>query len=52
VVRRGRYLFVLNRGPVAAVVRAHGVDLLSGRDVAESVIVSGGCAAVVRQDEA
>ena len=52
VVRRGRYLFVLNRGPVAAVVPAHGVDLLSGRDVAESVIVSGGCAAVVRQDEA
>jgi beta-galactosidase len=49
VVRRGRYLFVLNRGTTPAVVPARGVDLLSGTLVTGEVTVAAGCAAVVRE---
>jgi beta-galactosidase len=50
VVRRGRYLFVLNRSGAAAVVPASGTDLLTGREAAGSVTVPAGNAAVIRED--
>jgi beta-galactosidase len=50
VVRRGRYLFVLNRGERDAVLPARGVDLLTGATAAGSVTVAPGGAAVVRQE--
>ena len=49
VVRRERYLFVLNRGTTPAVVPARGVDLLSDALVTGAVTVAAGCAAVVRE---
>jgi beta-galactosidase len=52
VVRRGRYLFVLNRGTSPATVPAHGVDLLSGVPVTGKVTVAAGGAAVVREEGA
>ena len=55
VVRRahddGRsYLFVLNRGTEGVTVAARGIDLLSGDQVAGSVEVAAGRAAVVREE--
>jgi len=51
VVRRGRYLFVLNRGDLPAGVPATGTDLLTGERVDGEVRVAAGAAAVVRADE-
>ncbi len=51
VVRRGRYLFVLNRGDLPAVVPAHGTDLLTGERADGEVRVAAGAAAVVKSDE-
>jgi beta-galactosidase len=50
VVRRGRYLFVLNRGNTPAVVPARGVDLLSGATATGAVTVDAWGAAVVREE--
>ncbi|WP_308283173.1 beta-galactosidase [Pseudonocardia nigra] len=50
VVRRGRYLFVLNRGDATAVVPARGTDLLTGARVDACVTVAPGGAAVVRKE--
>jgi beta-galactosidase len=50
VVRRGRYLFVLHRGPDGdARVPARGLDLLSGEAVDGAVTVAPGGVAVVRE---
>jgi len=51
VVRRGRYLFVLNRGDVPATVPATGTDLLSGERADGEVRVGARAAAVIRSDE-
>jgi beta-galactosidase len=51
VVRRGAYLFVLNRGDLPATVPARGTDLLSGKRVDGEVRVAAGAAAVVKSDE-
>ena len=51
LVRRGRYLFVLNRGDEPATVGARGTELLSGNRAEGSVTVPAGGAAVVREDE-
>jgi beta-galactosidase len=51
VVRRGRHLFVLNRGIGPATVPARGVDLLSGTQATGSITVAAGCAAVVREED-
>jgi beta-galactosidase len=51
VVRRGRYLFVLNRGHAPAGVPARGTDLLTGERADGSVRVAAGHAAVVREEE-
>jgi len=51
VVRRGRYLFVLNRGDVPATVPATGTDLLSGERADGEVRVGARTAAVIRSDE-
>ncbi|TQM09356.1 beta-galactosidase [Pseudonocardia kunmingensis] len=48
VVRRGRYLFVLNRGGLPATVPARGTDLLTGDAVDGAIEVAAGGAAVVR----
>jgi beta-galactosidase len=49
VVRRGRYVFVVNRGDVAATVEASGTDLLTGSTCNGKVTVAPGAAAVVRE---
>lgn len=49
LVRRGRYLFVLNRGDAPAAVPAHGTELLSGAQVDGTVTVAAGAAAVIRE---
>ncbi|HEY4420608.1 MAG TPA: beta-galactosidase trimerization domain-containing protein, partial [Pseudonocardia sp.] len=49
LVRRGRYLFILNRGHEAVKVPAHGCELLTGTDVDGTVDVQAGGAAVVRE---
>jgi beta-galactosidase len=51
VVRRGRYLFVLNRGDLPATVPASGIDLLTGERADGEVRVAAGAAAVVKSDE-
>jgi beta-galactosidase len=51
VVRRGRYVFVLNRGDLPASVPATGVDLLTGDRADGEVRVAAGTAAVVESDE-
>jgi beta-galactosidase len=51
VVRRGRYLFVLNRGDLPAGVPARGTDLLTGDAVDGEVEVAAGGAAVVRTED-
>ncbi len=51
VVRRGAYLFVLNRGDLPATVPASGTDLLTGERVDGEVRVAAGAAAVVKSDE-
>jgi beta-galactosidase len=51
LVRRGRYLFVLNRGQEPAKVPAQGLDLLTGARVGGTVVVEAGGAAVVREEE-
>ncbi|WP_433288288.1 beta-galactosidase [Pseudonocardia sp. CA-142604] len=51
LVRRGRYLFVLNRGHEPVKVPAHGCDLLTGANVEGTVVVQAGGAAVVREEE-
>ena len=51
VVRRGRYLFVLNRGDLPASVPVTGVDLLTGDRADGEVRVAAGTAAVVETDE-
>jgi beta-galactosidase len=48
VVRRGKYVFVLNRSSTEAVVPVTGTELISGTAVAGSVSVAAGCAAVIR----
>jgi beta-galactosidase len=52
VVRRGRFLFVLNHGPVPASVTANGTDLVSGAVVEGSIAVPPGGYAVVREPAA
>ncbi|MFC4942072.1 beta-galactosidase [Pseudonocardia sp. GCM10023141] len=52
LVRRGKYLFVLNRSEQTAAVEAHGVELLTGCDVAGTVSVAPGSVAVVREEGA
>ena len=49
VVRRGRYLFVLNRSDVPAEVAASGTDLLTGEAYNGKVTVGSGSVAVVRE---
>lgn len=49
LVRRGSYLFVLNRGVHDAVVAARGTELLSGSAVTGTVTVAAGSAVVVRE---
>ncbi|MHA6618768.1 beta-galactosidase [Pseudonocardia sp. DLS-67] len=51
VVRRGRYLFVLNRGDLPAGVPATGTDLLTGERADGEVRVAAGAAAVIESDE-
>jgi beta-galactosidase len=51
VVRRGAYLFVLNRGDLPATVPASGTDLLTGERVDGEIRVAAGAAAVVKSDE-
>jgi beta-galactosidase len=51
VVRRGRYLFVLNRSHSPAAVPARGIDLLTGERADGEVRVAAGGAAVVRDEE-
>jgi beta-galactosidase len=51
VVRRGAYLFVLNRGDLPATVPASGTDLLTGERVDGEVRLAAGAAAVVKSDE-
>jgi beta-galactosidase len=51
VVRRGRYLFVLNRGDLPASVPATGVDLLTGDRADGELRVAAGAAVVIRSDE-
>jgi beta-galactosidase len=51
VVRRGAYLFVLNRGDLPATVPASGTDLLTGERADGEVRVAAGAAAVVKSDE-
>ena len=51
LVRRGRYLFVLNRAQEPAKVPAQGLDLLTGARVGGTVVVEAGGAAVVREEE-
>jgi beta-galactosidase len=51
VVRRGAYLFVLNRGDLPAIVPARGTDLLTGERVDGEVRLAAGAAAVVKSDE-
>ena len=51
VVRRGRYLFVLNRGDLPASVPATGVDLLTGGRADGELRVAARAAAVIRSDE-
>jgi beta-galactosidase len=43
------WLFVINHGDERADVPAHGVDLVTGREVAGDLVVPGGGVAVVRQ---
>lgn len=50
VVRRGDFLFVLNRGDAAVEVPATGTELLAGAAVGGSVVVAPGGAAVVRTE--
>ena len=50
-VRRGRYVFVLNRGDLPASVPATGVDLLTGDRADGELRVAAGTAAVVESDE-
>jgi beta-galactosidase len=50
LVRRGRYLFVLNRGDEDAAVPSRGDELLGGTRIAGTVTVAPGCAAVIRED--
>jgi beta-galactosidase len=50
VVRRGQYLFVLNRGDTPVAVPAQGTDLLTGERADGEVLVGAGGAAVVRED--
>lgn len=52
IVRRGRYLFALNPGDVAAVIPARGTELLTGTEVAGTVTVAPGSVAVVREEGA
>ncbi len=49
LVRRGPYLFVLNRGDTPVTVAASGTELLSGAEVAGSFTVAPGGTAVVRE---
>jgi beta-galactosidase len=49
VVRRGRYLFVLNRSDAPAEVAASGTDLLTGEAHNGKVTVGSGSVAVVRE---
>ncbi len=49
VVRRGRYLFVLNRTDTATEVSTFGTDLLTGTSHNGKVTVSSGSVAVVRE---
>lgn len=51
LVRRGRYLFVLNRGDTPVTVAASGTELLAGGTVAGTVSVAPGSAAVVREED-
>jgi beta-galactosidase len=51
VVRRGRYLFVLNRGDLPATVPATGTDLLTGDRADGELRVAAGAVAVVESDE-
>lgn len=51
VVRRGRYLFAINRGAEPAVVPASGTDLLTGEKATGSVHVAAGRAIVIREEE-
>ena len=49
IVRRGRYLFVLNRGDSPAEVPAVGTDLLTGTSHNGKIMVGSGSVAVVRE---
>ncbi len=49
VVRRGRYVFVLNRSAAAAVVEVSGTDLLTGTACNGKVTVAPGAVSVVRE---
>ena len=49
IVRRGRYLFVLNRSDTAADVPADGTDLLTGVSHNGKITVGSGSVAVVRE---
>jgi beta-galactosidase len=50
IVRRGRYLFVLNRTDTPAEVPAVGTDLLTGATHDRNITVGPGSAAVIREE--
>jgi beta-galactosidase len=49
IVRRGRYLFVLNRSDEVAEVPVDGVDLLTGSAHNGTITVGSGSVSVVRE---